>query len=128
MLAVAALAPSGAVASAPGDPVVAQRLAGRVVLDGRLEEPDWDLAPVHDGFVQQFPEEGAAPSERTEVRVLYDDRALYVGVVARDVADRVMFVDQGEIIEEGDPEQIFFHSRDARTRQFLDPIRKAREV
>jgi ABC-type polar amino acid transport system ATPase subunit len=47
---------------------------------------------------------------------------------ARDVADRVIYVDQGEIVEEGDPDQIFLHSRDARTRQFLDPIRKAREV
>ena len=83
-LAALALAPSGAAASSPGDPVVAARLSGRIALDGRLEEPDWDLAPVHDGFVQQFPDEGAAPSERTEVRVLYDDRALYVGIVAHD--------------------------------------------
>ncbi len=83
-LAALALAPPAAVASAPGDPVVATRLSGRIALDGRLEEPAWDLAPVFDAFVQQFPEEGAAPSERTEVRVLYDDRALYVGIVAHD--------------------------------------------
>ena len=85
-LALAALAamPCGAAASQPGDPVVAARLSGGIVLDGRLEEPGWDLAPVHDGFVQQFPNEGAPPSERTEVRVLYDDRALYVGIVAHD--------------------------------------------
>ncbi len=86
-LAFAALAlgvPSAVRAAAPGDPVVALRRSSPVVLDGRLEEPDWDLAPLHDGFFQQFPVEGASPSERTEVRVLYDDRALYVGVVARD--------------------------------------------
>ncbi len=79
-----ALAPRGARAAAPGDAFVAVRLSGRIVLDGRLEEPGWDLASAYDGFVQQFPKEGAAPSERTEVRVLYDDRTLYVGVVAYD--------------------------------------------
>ncbi|HEX9049307.1 MAG TPA: DUF5916 domain-containing protein [Anaeromyxobacter sp.] len=79
-----ALAPAASSASSPGDPVVATRLSGRIAVDGRLEEPDWDLAPAFDGFVQQFPDEGAAPSERTEVRVLYDDRALYVGIVAHD--------------------------------------------
>ncbi len=86
-LALAALAlgsPAAGRAAAPGDPVAALRRSGPVVLDGRLEEPDWDLAPLHDGFFQLFPAEGAPPSERTEVRVLYDDRALYVGVVARD--------------------------------------------
>jgi ABC-type polar amino acid transport system ATPase subunit len=43
---------------------------------------------------------------------------------ARDVADRIIYIDHGEIIEEGPPEQIFFHPRDERTRQFLEPIRK----
>ncbi|HET9553919.1 MAG TPA: DUF5916 domain-containing protein, partial [Anaeromyxobacteraceae bacterium] len=78
------LVPLAAAASAPGDPIRAVRLIGELSIDGRLEEPDWDRAPVHDGFFQVFPEEGKAPSEATEVRVLYDDRALYVGVRCRD--------------------------------------------
>jgi hypothetical protein len=53
-------------------------------LDGRLEDPVWSLAEPFDRFVQNFPEEGAAPSQATVVRVLYDDRYLYVGVVCRD--------------------------------------------
>ena len=36
--------------------------------------------PPSDAFVQHFPDEGAPPSERTTVRVLYDDKNLYVGV------------------------------------------------
>ena len=84
-LALAALLlPSLAVAGAPGDPVRAARLRGSLEIDGRLEEPAWDTAPAHDGFVQLFPAEGQAPSEGTEVRVLYDDRNLYVGVLCRD--------------------------------------------
>jgi hypothetical protein len=50
-----------------------------VQIDGRLDEPAWAGAPVIADFVQKEPEEGAQPSERTEVRFLYDDNALYVG-------------------------------------------------
>lgn len=50
------------------------------VIDGRLDEPAWEDAPPDDRFTQFFPEEGKPPTEKTEVRVLYDDQALYVGV------------------------------------------------
>ena len=48
-------------------------------VDGRLEEPVWAEAPKATGFVQFEPSPGAASSERTEVAVLFDDVALYVG-------------------------------------------------
>jgi hypothetical protein len=48
-------------------------------LDGRMDEAVWASAPVISDFVQKEPVEGAAPSERTEVRFVYDDNALYVG-------------------------------------------------
>lgn len=38
---------------------------------------------------------------------------------ARDVADRVIFMDGGYIIEEGDPKEVIEHPREERTRQFL---------
>jgi hypothetical protein len=78
------LGPALAGASAPGDPLRAARRDGELVIDGRLEEPAWDAVTPFDGFVQFFPDEGQAPSERTEVRILYDDRNLYVGVACRD--------------------------------------------
>lgn len=53
---------------------------GDIRIDGRLDEPAWDRAPVADGFTQTRPRPGAAPSQRTEVRVLYDDANLYVGI------------------------------------------------
>ena len=37
---------------------------------------------------------------------------------ARDVADRVVFMEDGLIVEEGPPEQVF-HSANPRTRQFV---------
>ncbi len=41
---------------------------------------------------------------------------------AREVADRVMFMDQGKLVEEGTPEQIFANPREERTRLFLNQI------
>jgi ABC-type polar amino acid transport system ATPase subunit len=40
----------------------------------------------------------------------------------RQVADRVIFMDQGVIVEDGPPEQIFENPREERTRQFLRQI------
>lgn len=48
-------------------------------IDGRLEDAAWTAAPAVTGFIQHEPFEGRPASERTEVRVLYDDEALYVG-------------------------------------------------
>jgi len=41
---------------------------------------------------------------------------------ARDIASRVLFLDEGRILEEGPPEQIFTGPREARTREFLQRI------
>jgi len=41
---------------------------------------------------------------------------------ARDIADRVSFLDEGRILEEGPPEQIFSAPTQERTRRFLDRI------
>lgn len=51
-----------------------------IVVDGALTEPAWADAPVTTGFLQYTPTEGGAPPGHTEVRVLQDDTALYVGV------------------------------------------------
>ena len=58
--------------------------AERVALDGRLDEVFWRRAPVADGFLQQEPVEGQAPTERTEVRVAYDADNLYIGALLHD--------------------------------------------
>jgi polar amino acid transport system ATP-binding protein len=41
---------------------------------------------------------------------------------ARDIADRVCFLDDGGILEQGPPEQIFTSPEHPRTRQFLQRI------
>ena len=44
---------------------------------------------------------------------------------ARDIANRVCFLDGGVILEEGPPEQIFSAPREERTRRFLQSIIEA---
>lgn len=41
---------------------------------------------------------------------------------ARDVAKRVLFMDQGHILEEGSPEQLFQNPQEERTKEFLERI------
>ena len=53
-------------------------------LDGVLEDAEWVNAAVIDKFVQQEPSEGEPATERTVVRLMYDEHALYVAVQAFD--------------------------------------------
>lgn len=53
-------------------------------VDGWLNDPCWRVSKPVTDFVQFDPVEGAAPSETTTVRLLYDDDALYVGVMCSD--------------------------------------------
>jgi polar amino acid transport system ATP-binding protein len=41
---------------------------------------------------------------------------------ARDIASRVCFLDDGQILEQGTPEEIFANPREPRTQQFLERI------
>jgi hypothetical protein len=60
-------------------------VAGGPTLDGAvLDDPVWAQAPVISGFWQEQPDEGQPASETTEVRMLYTNDTLYVGVVCYD--------------------------------------------
>ncbi len=52
---------------------------GPIALDGVLDETAWAAALPASGFRQQDPLAGAAATQRTEVRFLFDEEALYVG-------------------------------------------------
>jgi hypothetical protein len=58
---------------------VAARLTSPVTLDGRLDEEAWAAATPITAFTQLDPAEGEPVTERTEIRFLYDDHALYIG-------------------------------------------------
>ena len=53
-----------------------QRIESELVIDGELDEPEWDLAQPFSDFIQRDPRTGASPSEVTEVRLLCNDESL----------------------------------------------------
>jgi hypothetical protein len=53
-------------------------------LDGLLTDPAWAAAPVFSEFRMVEPEPNAAPTERTELRILFDDTDLYIGLFCAD--------------------------------------------
>jgi hypothetical protein len=52
---------------------------GEVVIDGRLDDAAWAAATPITELTQSTPDEGKPPSQRTEIRILYDASAIYVG-------------------------------------------------
>ena len=64
----------------PVPTIRAVRREGAVTLDGRLDEAAWQKATPAAQFTESYPNPGRAAVDPTEVRVLYDDDALYVGI------------------------------------------------
>jgi hypothetical protein len=61
------------------DTVVALQITEEIRLDGSLTEPAWQRARRVTNFTQREPDFGVEGSERTEVALLFDSEALYVG-------------------------------------------------
>lgn len=62
----------------------ARRVEESPKIDGRLDEPCWlpEVEPFQ--FVQSNPDNGALSDFKTEVQVVYDDRAIYIGALLHD--------------------------------------------
>ena len=65
--------------SAHAPQVVVGRVSGTIQLDGILDEPAWAESSPAPPLTQRDPDEGAVPTEHTEIRVLLGTDALYVG-------------------------------------------------
>jgi hypothetical protein len=68
--------------------VYAVEVIGPIVVDGILQEPIWQKAPVVKDFFRMEPRQGGAYLHNTEVRVVYDKKNLYFGVFCRDTIGR----------------------------------------
>ena len=69
----------------PGNTITAVRINPTLPrLDGILDDEVWQHAPVSSGFLQKEPNEGEPATEKTTVQIVYDDEALYVGVMCYD--------------------------------------------
>jgi len=71
---------ASAARSAPPPSIAAVRLTASIRLDGVLDEAAWAEATPTTNLIQRDPDEGAQPTEPTEIRVLLGSDALYVGV------------------------------------------------
>jgi hypothetical protein len=75
----------------PGSTLQAVRTNTPIRIDGVLDEAVWGEAVPATGFRQRWPADGSPASERTEVRVAYDDGAIYFGMIMFDSEpDRIM--------------------------------------
>jgi len=79
---------SGQQSTLPADrrTMTAERLqpGESIELDGILDEAVWDRSVPATDFVQQDPDFGGTPTERTEVRIVFSSESLYMGVMAYD--------------------------------------------
>lgn len=66
--------------------IKASRISEVIHVDGILDENIWQNAEKADGFIQNKPTPGIRPSHPTEVRIIYDDDALYIGAIMFDSA------------------------------------------
>lgn len=98
-----------------------------VTLDGRLDEAVWRAAQPASDFVQQRPDDGQPATQRTEVRILYDDEALYVGARMFDTEGaagvRTRLVRRDQWVDADWLELIFdtFHDHVGRTSFMVNP-------
>jgi len=63
-----------------------QRLTGSITLDGIPHEEAWNAVEWGGDFIQWQPNEGKAPSQQTNFKILYDDKFLYIGYQCHDLA------------------------------------------
>ena len=61
--------------------VVALRTDESIEINGVLDEEIWESAVPITEFVQRLPQDGAKPSEKSEMRILYNNNYLYFGFI-----------------------------------------------
>jgi hypothetical protein len=67
-----------------------QRLSGAPPsIDGRLDDEAWTEGEWAKDYIQQIPVEGGVPSQKTELKVLYDDKHVYYAIRAYDDMSKV---------------------------------------
>ena len=96
----------------PPREVQAVRAATPPTIDGRLDDRVWTEAQPASGFLQRDPSEGQPATDDTEVRVAYDDAAVYVaarlfdrqpGAIVRQLSRRDASVDADAFVLYLDP-------------------------
>jgi len=64
--------------------LIATKISTKIKLDAKLDEPEWQKADVAKDFTNLEPLPGEKPSQTTEIKVLYDNEAIYIGAFMSD--------------------------------------------
>ncbi len=75
--------------------VEASKITSSLHIDGLLNEPEWQDANPAKDFIQFDPYNGPPATEKTEVRILYDNVAIYVGAMMYDSAPDSILTELG---------------------------------
>jgi hypothetical protein len=78
------LAAAAALGSVSSSPIVFTRTTDTLKIDGWLDEEAWNTTPRFSAFYEVYPRKLSAPQTNTEVRALYNDDSLFIGVRADD--------------------------------------------
>lgn len=93
-------------------------------IDGDLSDAAWTNAPIADGFIQNFPSFGTPGANKTIVKLLYDNSAIYIGAYLYDdpsLIRRQLTVRDGELRQDVDYFSVFLdtYNDDQNGFQFL---------
>jgi len=92
------------------------------VIDGSLDDEAWCHAAVVDDFHQTMPTDGAIPTERTVVRVMYDDEYLYIAADLHDsdpLAIQALQLIQGQLFYSDDRFWVFVDSFNSKRNDYM---------
>jgi hypothetical protein len=76
--------------------ITAVRTATAPKIDGDISDIEWQKAPVASDFIQYSPYSGKPASHGTEVRILYDDEAIYIAAMMYDTNPDSIFMHLGK--------------------------------
>ncbi|HSS76524.1 MAG TPA: DUF5916 domain-containing protein [Thermoanaerobaculia bacterium] len=105
------------VAPAVGPPLAVPRVAGKIVVDGKLDDTAWQGAAVLDTFYETYPADNTEPTAKTVVYLTYDEHDFYIGIHAFDPEPgkiRAPFVERDKIIGTDDNIAVFLDTRNDR--------------
>ncbi|NDK56491.1 DUF5916 domain-containing protein [Pontibacter fetidus] len=77
--------------TAPKKELSALRVTATPKIDGVLDEPEWQQAQIGTDFIQNRPNPGPKEKYPTQVKVMYDDAAIYIGAVMQEVSPDSIF-------------------------------------
>lgn len=85
------MALSGFSANLEKKEIRAVRIKNKPIIDGKLDESIWKDVPIATNFVQHEPDNGKPSNYKTEVKFIYTDEALIVGVMMHDSDPKGIF-------------------------------------